>query len=324
MTTAPSALLSRRHLTPLFALLAIAVASSLSACGGDDPDAQEVIDTAFSEPIESADVTLSADLAFEGSEELPEPIRAQVSGPFRSGGSEEIPSFDFDLALQGAGAELPPIGVISTGDNIFIELQGVPYEVGEDVVAEQNSQLSQESGQAPGLGTLGVDPRDWIVDAEAEEGTEVAGTPTTHVSASVDVPALVTDLNEAAQQATAVGAAPAPTLTEEEQAQLEEAVQDPTFDLFTGEDDGKVRRLVGALGFEVPEEGQDDLGGATSGTVSVSMELANVDGDQEIATPEDPQPLADLAQQLGGLGGILGDPQAPGVQPPGGGELPVP
>jgi hypothetical protein len=307
----------------LLALTAIVLTAVLAACGGVDEDAQEVIDRAFAEPIESADVSLSADLSFEGSEQLAEPIRVQVSGPFRSGGSEQIPSFDFDVALQGAGGQVPPIGLVSTGDNVFIEVQGVAYEVGEDVVAEQNRQLAKQSEDAPGLGALGVDPRDWIVDATVEDETDVAGEPTTHVSAAVDIPALVGDLNEAAQQATAIGAGPAPELTDEQVAQFEEAVEDPTFDLFASEEDGGLRRLATAVGFEVPQDSQAGLGGATGGTVSFSLEFANVDGDQQIAAPDDPQPLADLAQQLGGLGGILGE--APeGAAPQGGGAVPVP
>lgn len=304
-------------------MLLVLSAAVISACGGDDEDAQAIIDQAFSEPIESADVSLSADLAFEGSDELAEPIRVQVSGPFRSGGEERIPSFDVEVALQGAGAEVPPIGLVSTGDNVFVEVQGTPYEVGEDVVAEQNQQLAQDSEDPAGLGALGVDPTDWIVDATVEDDTEVAGQPTTHVAAGVDVPALVSDLNEAAQQASEIGAGPAPELTEEQRAQLEEAVEDPTFDVFAGEDDGKIRRLTTAVSFDVPEDAQADLGGATGGTVSFSLELANVDGDQEIQAPENAQPLEDLAQQVGGLGGVLGE-QAPGLEPPGGGSLTTP
>jgi hypothetical protein len=297
----------------LLALLATMLVGGVAACGDDDDeDAQAVIDRAFSEPIDSGDVSLSADLAFEGSEQLSEPFRVQVSGPFQSNGPEQIPSFDFDVALQGGGAEVPPLGVISTGDNVFIEVQGTAYEVGEDVVAEQNRQLAQQPAEESGLGALGVDPREWIVDAQVEGDADVAGEPTTHVSAGVDVPALVGDLNAAAQQASEVGAGPAPELTEEQQAQIEEALEDPTFDVFAGEEDGRLRRLTTTLGFQVPETAQAGLGGATGGTLTFSMELANVDGDQEIEAPDDAQPLEDLAQQLGGLGGVLGEQQAPG------------
>ncbi len=297
----------------LLVLLAIALVGAVAACGGDDDaDAQAVIDSAFSEPIESGDVSLSVDLAFEGSEQLSEPFRVQVSGPFQSNGPERIPSFDFDVALQGGGAEVPPLGVISTGDNVFIEVQGTAYEVGEDVVAEQNRQLAQQPTEESGLAALGVDPREWIVDAEVEGDAEVAGEPTTHVSAAVDVPALVGDLNAAAQGASEVGAGPAPELTEEQQAQIEEALEDPTFDVFAGEEDGRLRRLTTTVGFQVPESAQAGLGGATGGTLTFSLELANVDGEQQIEAPEDAQPLEDLAQQLGGLGGVLGEQPTPG------------
>lgn len=307
-----------RFMTLLLALGAIG--TGISACGEGEQDAQAVIDRAFSEPVESADVTLELELALEGSEDFSEPVRLQLSGPFRSGDDAEIPSFDFDVALQGGGSEVPPLGVTSTGENVFVEVQGVAYEVGEDVIADLNRQLGQDSGETGrGLGALGVDPREWLEATEVEEGVDVAGTSTTHVSATVDVPTMVADLNEAAAQAEDVGGGPAPTLSEEERATLEDAIEDATFDVFAGEDDGKLRRLAAALTFAVPEESQGDAGGITSGSVSFSLELANVDGDQEIAAPEEARPLTDLLEQLGGLGGVLGRSGGADAVPEGGG-----
>ena len=64
----------------------------------------------------------------------------------------------------------------------------------------------------------------------------------------------------------------------------------------------------------------DAGGGAlSSGSVSVSLEFADVGGDQEITAPEDPRPIADLLQQVAGLSGVLGEGgiDLPGL--PGGG-----
>lgn len=305
---------------PLLALAAIG--AGLSACGDDDPEAQDVIDRAFSEPIESADATLDLELTLEGSDELSEPVRVQVSGPFRTGEEGVIPSFDFDVALQGGGAEVPPLGLTSTGENVFVDVQGVAYEVGEDVIADLNRQIAEgpeEQGET-GLGALGVDPREWLEGAEVEEDVEVAGVATTHVSATVNVPTMVADLNEAAEQAEDVGAGPAPTLSEEERATLADAIEDATFDVFAGADDGTLRRLAAAVTFSVPEESQEEAGGVTGGSVSFSLELANVDGDQEIAAPEEARPLTDLFEQLGGLGDLLGGSEVPGAE--NGGALP--
>jgi len=332
-----------RLLSLLLSLAALAAAIVLSACGGDDEDAQAVIDRALSEPIGSADVTVGLDFAAEGSAELSEPARAQLTGPYVSGTDDTLPSFDWDLSFTGGGAglQVPPIGLISTGDNFFVEFQGQAYEVGEELVAQAIAQQQEQQGEGEGLAAFGIDPRDWVVDPQDEGAEDVAGVETTHVSSAIDLPGLLTDLNEVAQSAggTAPGA-PAAALTEEQIAQVEEVVEDPRFDVFVGTDDGILRRLTTAAGFTVPEEAQAQAGGTTGGSVTFSVEFADVGGEQEIVAPADPRPIDDLAQQLGGLlgGGALpgagsgsvpglpspgaGGGQAPGTAPPAGGQGP--
>lgn len=264
-------------------------------------------------------MALNLDIEAEGSEELSEPVRVQLTGPFQNNGPDQIPSFDFDVSLQAPGAEaVPPFGLTSTGDNVFVELQGTAYEVGEDIVAQQNQQLAQQSEESQSLSAFGIDPQNWVVEPTVEGDEEIAGVDTTHVSAAIDVPALLEDLNEAVGRAAELsgGAAPATELPEETRAQIEEAVENPTFDLFAGGDDGKLRRLDTELTFTVPEEEQAAAGGATGGTVAFSLELADVDGEQEIVAPANPRPLSDLAAQLGGLGGLLGGSTAPGTTTP--------
>jgi hypothetical protein len=310
----------RTLLTTVLALLAAAGSIlALTACGSTEEEARETIDTAFSEPIDSADLALNLDIEAEGSEELSEPVRVQLTGPFQNNGPDQIPSFDFDVSLQAPGAEaVPPFGLTSTGDNVFVELQGTAYEVGEDIVAQQNQQLAQQSEESQSLSAFGIDPQNWVVEPTVEDDEEIAGAETTHVSAAIDVPALLEDLNEAVGRAAELsgGAAPATELPEETRAQIEEAVENPTFDVFAGKDDGKLRRLDTELTFTVPEEEQAAAAGATGGTVAFSLELADVDGEQEIVAPANPRPLSDLAAQLGGLGGLLGGSTAPGTTPP--------
>lgn len=301
---------------PLVLIAALLAALTIAACG-EDEDARQLIEEAFSQPIESADVTATADLRLEGAEELTEPVLVEVSGPFQTGGPDKLPSFDLDVALRAQDAEVPPFGLISTGDNVFVEVAGTPYEVGERAIAAQNRALAGENEDATGLGALGVDPLSWIEEADVEGEEEVAGAPTTHVSARVNVGRVLADLNEAAQNAPELGAGPAPTLSEEELSQLEEAIEAPSFEVFVGEDDNTLRRLTTSLSFRLPEEDQADLGGVSGGTLAFTIEFANVGGDQQIEAPSDARPLTDLLQQLGGLGGVLGEQ---GAGPPAGPE----
>ncbi len=336
--------LTRRPAALLLALTALLAVALLTSCGGsDEEDVQATLDRAFSEPIGSADMSLNVDLQLEGSEQFSEPIRLQVTGPYRSGTEDALPSFDWDVGVSGGGAsigQIPPVGLISTGDNAFVELQGQAYEVGEDVVSQALEQQQAQEGEE-GLAALGVDPREWIVDGQNDGDEEVAGVETTHVSGSVDVPRMLADINAAVQRTGDTAGQQAPALTEEQISQADQVVGDPRFDLFAGKDDGKIRRLTANVDFSVPPALSAQSGGPSGGTLSFSVEFANVGGDQEITVPENPRPLSDLAEQLSGLGGLLGEgsvpgadggssaPTAPdsggqGLAPDGAGQLPAP
>jgi hypothetical protein len=55
------------------------------------------------------------------------------------------------------------------------------------------------------------------------------------------------------------------------------------------------------------------VGGLEGGTISFSIEFANVGSPQPIEAPQDARPISELTQQLQGLiGGALGTPQAGG------------
>ncbi len=329
----------------LAALAALGSVLALSACGGDDEETvQATLDEAFTQPIGSADVALNVDLQLEGSDQFTDPIRVQLNGPFQSAEEDQLPQFDWDLGLSGTGAtQVPPIGLVSTGDNFFIDVQGSAYEAGEDIVSQALAQQPEQDQQ--GLAALGIDPREWVVDGQDEGEEDVAGVTTNHVSGSVDVPKLLADLNEVAQSAEPPAGTQVPqALTEEQIAQVEEVVGDPTFDVFVGADDGILRRMTANMDFTVPEELQAQATGLTGGSLDLSIEFANVGGDQEITAPSDARPLTDLAEQLGGLvpggagqipglptpdagGGGGGAPspdggQLPGGEEPGGGQAP--
>jgi len=132
------------------------------------------------------------------------------------------------------------------------------------------------------------------------------------------------DLNRVVQEASKLGGqlgqqAP-PELTDEQKDQIEEVVDDPSFDAYVGNDDDRLRRLSADLEFEVPEDSREQAGGLEGGRVSFSIEFANIGAAEEISVPEDARPISELVQQLQGLlGGALGAPQAGGggaVAPP--------
>src|SRR3954463_15858617 len=291
-----------------FALLCVALSAALlSACGsGNSDDVKETLDKAFSTPIKSARIDLEVSLQLDGVKQLNGPVKLSVQGPYETGGSQTIPNTDWDIAASAAGQNFSA-GFISTGDNAWVGFQGQNYEVGKAAVAQINRQIQQAAGQNKnkGFSQFGIDPRDWLTDAKDEGSEKVAGVETDHVSAALDVSKFVDDLNQLVKKAGS-SAGTSAQITPEQKKQIEDIVKNPRFDVYVGKDDNVIRRLSADLSFTVPSDKQAQLNGLKSGTLSFSIDFANVGKPQTITAPANAKPLSDLTSQLGGLGSVLG------------------
>jgi hypothetical protein len=281
----------------------------VSACGSaSSGDVKDTLDKAFSTPIKSARIDLELTLNLDGVKQLNGPVKLSVQGPYETGANATIPKADWDIAASAAGQNFSA-GFISTGDNAWVNFQGQNYEVGKAAVAQINQQIKQAAGsqQKKGLSQFGVDPREWLTDAK-DEGTEtVAGVETDHVSAALDVGKLLDDLNRIVQKAggTLGGAKPS-QLTAAQKKEIQDVVDNPRFDVYVGKSDHVIRRLSADIQFKVPSDKQSQVGGLKSGTLSFSIDFADVGKPQTINTPQSAKPLSDLTSQLGGLGSALG------------------
>jgi hypothetical protein len=291
-----------------FALLCIALcAALLSACGGgSSEDVKSTLDKAFSTPIKTARIDLEVNLKLDGIKQLNGPVKLSVQGPYETGGSQTIPKADWDIAASASGQNFSA-GFISTGDNAWVGFQGQNYEVGKDAVAQINQQIKQAAGQKDkkGLSQFGIDPRDWLKDAKDEGDEKVGGVDTDHVSATLDVGKFLDDLNQLVKKAGSSTGTNA-QITPSQKKQIEDVVKNPRFDVYVGKDDNVIRRLSADLSFTVPDQQQAQLGGLKSGTLSFSIEFADVGKPQTINAPQNAKPLSELTSQLGGLGSVLG------------------
>lgn len=292
------------------ALLAASAAVSLASCGGDDAEVKALLERAFDKPIGSAVVTADVEVGIEGVEELGDPIRLKVSGPYRSGGDDALPTFDWDVSFSGGGQTIAG-NLLSTSENVFVSFGGTAYELGEETVSRFNEDLASEraGSEESDLSRFGIDPSEWLSEATDEGDEDVAGVSTTHVKAKVDVPRMLDDLNTLIDRAggAVTGAAPPPKLTDEQQEQVADAVSDPVLDVYVGKDDDVVRRLSANLELDVPEDSRDEVGGIEGGRISFSVEFADVGRQVQVEAPTDARPLAELAEQFGGLGALGGE-----------------
>jgi hypothetical protein len=289
-------------------VLALALAASiLAACGGgSSSDVKSTLDKAFSTPIKSARIDLEVTLALDGVKSLNGPVKLSVQGPYETGGNQTIPKANWDIAASASGQNFSA-GFISTGDNAWVGFQGQNYEVGTQAVAQINQQIKQAAGKNKnkGLSQFGIDPRNWLKDAKDEGTDKVAGVDTNHVSAALDVGRFLDDLNAVVKKAGGTTGAAA-QITPQQKKEVQDVVKNPRFDVYVGKSDNVIRRLSADLSFTVPANKQTQLGGLKSGTLSFSIEFADVGKPQTITPPQNAKPLSELTTQLGGLGGVLG------------------
>lgn len=300
------------------ALLAVGL---LVGCGEDDKKSvTDLLDKAFKSPIGSADMKLDLEIELDGVEELEDPIEISLTGPYDSTGDAEIPSVDWEISVRAQNQSFNA-GLTSTGDRAFVGFQGTEYEVSPETVARLNRQVAaSRKREGRDLSDFGVTARDWVMDGEEEGGEEVAGVETTHVSGKLDVTRALEDLNKVVEQAAKLGGPVAqqapPALTDEQKEQVEEVVDDPTFDAYVGDEDDKLRRLSADLEFDVPEDARERVGGLQGGRISFTIEFASIGEPQPIEAPEDARPIQELTQQLQGLlGSALGGAAAPDGAP---------
>jgi hypothetical protein len=292
-------------------LLVVLTASALSACGGkSEGSVKDLLDKAFSSPIKSANVNLDLSLKVDGVQQLKDPVKLSLQGPYESGGGKTIPKVDWDIAVNAAGQSFSA-GFVSTGDNAFVKFQGASYEVGAQAVTQLNNQIKQAAGKSnskKGLSQFGIQPRNWIKDAKDEGGEKVAGTDTTHVSAKLDVGAFLDDVNKLVQRAggNLPGGAQAQQLTADQKKQIQDVVKNPKFDVYVGKSDNTIRRLSADISFDVPKNQQARVQGLSGGQLSFSIEFADVGKPQTIKTPTGAKPITELTSKLGGLGSALG------------------
>jgi hypothetical protein len=297
----------RALLVLLFAALA------LTSCGGGDDkeDAQDLLDRAFSSSIQSADLKVDASIQLKGSPGLDKPVRITAKGPFRTN-DKKLPSADIELKVgTDGGGQTITTGFLSTGDRAFVKFQDIYYEQPPAQVAKANRSIAQNEGKRGSLRGLGIDPRSWLGEAKNEGEEEIAGVKTRHVSGTLDVEAVMRNLNRFVRRSgaalgDATGQTPPAPLTAEDIRQVGEVVRDPTFHVYLGKDDDIIRRVSGKIEFEVPEESREALGGIESGSIEFQVEFADVNGDQEIEAPANARPMSALTRSLGGGGTLPG------------------
>jgi len=292
----------------LLPLAVVTVVLALAGCGGSDSsaDPQEVLDNALGggTNVDSGVLDVTLDVDSTGGQEGS--IKASVKGPFQSGGTDALPQLDLDVAAAidsgSSGGNLDINGGLTlTEDGAWIGLDDQEYQLDDATFQavktsyEKSAAATQANGDQGSLSQFGIDPESWVSDLTNEGTEDLDGTEVVHVSGSADVPKIVADLNDVAQQT-----GQAQQLDPSALSGLQDTVSDATIDVYAATDDDSLRK------FELHLTLADPRGGDGEVTVDLSIGISDPNGDQSITAPTDAQPLSDLLSQIPGGPAALG------------------
>ncbi|MEJ7875644.1 MAG: hypothetical protein WKF62_03215, partial [Solirubrobacterales bacterium] len=322
--------------------LALPIPVAIAGCGGDegsDDDPADVLEATFTNDasVESGVLDLTLDLAVEGDQGGS--LQANVTGPFVSDpeNPSQLGQLDLDISASGDGATAEMLGdfqagVTVTEDNLYVNYNDTDYELGaeafEQLKAQQEAAAGATEGEDAGSFTeqcaqaieaqggdaaaCDFDVTTWFSELSNDGTEDVGGSDTTHISGSLDVEAMLSDLFALGASVPGATGGVDPALIEPQLGQVSEAVSGATFDVYSATEDDTLRGLDLALDIDTAAIG-GAAAGVESAALSFSLEISDVGSDQTIEAPDDPQPIEDLAGEAGLPGGI------PGASLPGGG-----
>lgn len=315
----------------IFALLAIfaALAAVLSACGGGgsgSEDPQKVIEGATLEGVKSGDLDVSIKAKSDGSESGD--IDIELSGPFQTTGAESLPELDMSVKANGE-AEGEKVdfegGLTVLNDRAYVAYKGTNYEVDPTTFGfiKSSFEQAQQEGENESTGgevtacqkaITGVDLGEVVDNLENEGGEEVEGVETIKLSGDVNpenAAKVLTKLAESPACASELEGAGPLGLDElkEESGKITEAIKKAHVEVFVGEDDNIIRKVVADLKIE-PK-------GEEGGELKMEFTLGKVNEKQTIKAPAGAEPIEKLFEEIGVnplelLGALQGETSALG------------
>jgi hypothetical protein len=289
------------------------LAALLSACGGggggSSEDPQKVIESATFEGVESGDIGLKMNVTSEG--EKGGGVKIDLSGPFQSTGKKSLP--ELELAVQAKGdsnGEKVDFegGITVLNDRAYVGYKGKQYEIDPATFGFVKSAIEEGEREGEGESSGGeasacqkeassIDLDKVVENLENEGGEEVEGVETTKVSGDLDPEGAVdtiiklSETPACASELEMAGPLPLEEL-KEEAGELTSGLKKSHVEIYVGESDHIIRKVVAELAVEPKGSGEK---------VEIELEftLGKVNEKQTIKAPASAEPLEDLFGELG-------------------------
>lgn len=298
-------------------LVAVGVALLISACGSSSNspgNARSLLRQTFSgeHKVNSGRLSFTLSVNPTGSSTLTKPISLAFSGPFQSLGTGKLPASDFTISIAAQGLN-GGLSILSTGTKGYVTMAGTSYQLPASSFQKLESSFSSIASSGSGksssksgvLSKLGINPLDWLSNPKVVGSDTVGGAQTTHIRATVNVSNLLRDLSTFLQKASSVGISGTSGLSHglsaASQQKVASAIRTPHFDLWTGNHDRTIRKLVVGLAIPVGGSLSSQLGGMKSAGLSLTLQYADLNQPQTITAPTNVQPYSVFSQKLSTL-----------------------
>ena len=279
------------------ALLLLALAPA--ACGGsagEETSAKETL--AGVKPLQSAQTAVAFRLFFDNAPaSVGDELELTLDGPLRNNGADKLPSLDWKVAFSGLATKFTS-RIVSTGNNVFINLGGQDFEAGEAAVQRLTDQA--RTAQRQGLAQVGLDPLAAVRDVEEAGERTFDGEQLTLYKGAVDLDGVLDQVERLSRGLPTTGAAetiPQGRLTPQQRAQVKRTFGSPRFEVGVADDD-TVRQLRITSRFTTPAANRAAAGGITGGRMEYRVEYTDVGEETTISAPAKTQPISDFGREI--------------------------
>jgi len=285
-----------RSVLLLLALTAAVVVAACGGSGGGETSAKETLSNV--KPLSSAQAAVAFRISFDNAPaSVGDALELTLDGPLRNNGAEKLPSLDWKVAFSGLATKFTS-RIVSTGDNLFINLGGQDFEAGQSAVAQLTAQA--QAAEQKGLAQVGLNPLAAVRDVKASGTRTLDGEELTLYKGAIDLDAVMDQVERLSQGLGTTGAAqtiPQGQLTPQQRDQVKRTFGSPRFEVGVAEDD-TVRRLIVTSAFTTPAASREAAGGITGGRMEYRVEYTGVGEETPIVAPTKTQPISDFAAEI--------------------------
>jgi hypothetical protein len=278
----------------------------------------------------NATITVNTDQS-----QLPSGVQAFLGQPITVSGtyalSESPEAADISAQTVLAGQNLT-LGLRAVNDQAWIEFMGQWYELPADMMQQGTATTATTEMDAAALmqtlTAAGVDPSTWLANLTIVGQETINGTPTYHLTGSVDINQIMTDLNKLAQSPdiqkllpgimeqigsmgsdSMMGTNTSVTLPSEQdlqniESEISSALKNFTVDMWIATDTYELRQA--SVNATIAAPAGEDSQGINSVVAQATLTVNPASSGQvNVTPPADAKPFSDLQQTLEGLMGLF-------------------